>query len=219
MASRSATRRRWRWTISTSPSRRACPTGCSGRAATPRSRISPSAPGVGVLDDTAQSLFADVDNDGDRGPRARRLAPSRCCSSTTARAASPIVAGCLPVLRGRCRASLTSIAMGDYDRDGFLDLYLCVYSYFFGAAEDKAGYARAVSTTRATVRRACSSATTGMAVSSMRHDEAGLDGERSLSLRGGVGRLRWRRLAGPAGRERFRHQESLSQPWRAAADG
>ena len=34
---------------------------------------------------------------------------------------------------------LTSIAMADYDRDGFLDLYLCVYSYFFGAGEDKAG--------------------------------------------------------------------------------
>ena len=34
---------------------------------------------------------------------------------------------------------LTSMAMADYDRDGFLDLYLCVYSYFFGAGEDKAG--------------------------------------------------------------------------------
>ena len=32
-----------------------------------------------------------------------------------------------------------SIAMADYDRDGFLDLYLCVYSYFYGAGEDKAG--------------------------------------------------------------------------------
>src|SRR5204863_488144 len=34
---------------------------------------------------------------------------------------------------------LTSMVMADYDRDGFLDLYLCVYSYFFGAGEDKAG--------------------------------------------------------------------------------
>ena len=31
------------------------------------------------------------------------------------------------------------MAMADYDRDGFLDLYLCVYSYFYGAGEDKAG--------------------------------------------------------------------------------
>ena len=29
--------------------------------------------------------------------------------------------------------------MADYDRDGFLDLYLCVYLYFIGAGEDKAG--------------------------------------------------------------------------------
>ncbi len=29
--------------------------------------------------------------------------------------------------------------MADFDRDGFLDAYLCVYSYFFGAGEDKAG--------------------------------------------------------------------------------
>ena len=32
-----------------------------------------------------------------------------------------------------------SMAMADYDRDGFLDLYLCTYSYFIGASEDKAG--------------------------------------------------------------------------------
>jgi Tfp pilus assembly protein PilF/peroxiredoxin len=37
------------------------------------------------------------------------------------------------------QGALTSIAMADYDRDGFLDLYLCVYSYFYGAGEDKAG--------------------------------------------------------------------------------
>ena len=40
---------------------------------------------------------------------------------------------------GRFEGVLTSITMADYDRDGFLDLYLCVYSYFFGAGEDKAG--------------------------------------------------------------------------------
>ena len=31
------------------------------------------------------------------------------------------------------------MAIGDYDRDGFLDLYLCVYSYTYGAGEAKAG--------------------------------------------------------------------------------
>ena len=29
--------------------------------------------------------------------------------------------------------------MADYDRDGFLDVYLCTYSYFIGAGEDKGG--------------------------------------------------------------------------------
>ncbi len=29
--------------------------------------------------------------------------------------------------------------MADYDRDGFLDLYLCAYCYFIGVSEDKAG--------------------------------------------------------------------------------
>jgi len=32
-----------------------------------------------------------------------------------------------------------SMAMADYDRDGFLDLYLSVYSYYYGAGEAKAG--------------------------------------------------------------------------------
>ena len=37
------------------------------------------------------------------------------------------------------QGSPMSIAMADYDRDGFLDLYLCVYSYYYGAGEDKPG--------------------------------------------------------------------------------
>jgi len=93
--------------------------------------------GLAILDDTAQSLFADVDNDGDQ-------------DLVLATGTSPL----LFVNDGKARFShvpdafrfqrplqgvLTSIAMADYDRDGFLDLYLCVYSYFFGAGEEKAG--------------------------------------------------------------------------------
>ena len=93
--------------------------------------------GVGVLDDTAQSIIADVDNDGDE-------------DLIVATAAGPLLfindghAHFTPVqdafkFARPLQGVVTSITMADYDRDGFLDLYLCVYSYFFGAGEDKAG--------------------------------------------------------------------------------
>ena len=95
------------------------------------------ASGLGVLDDTAQSLFADVDNDGDEdlvlatGTQLLLFTNDGKGHFTAVpdafRLAHPL------------QGVLTSIAMADYDRDGFLDLYLCVYSYFFGAGEDKAG--------------------------------------------------------------------------------
>ena len=93
--------------------------------------------GLGVLDDTAASLFADVDNDGDE-------------DLILATATKPILflndgTGHFTAADDGFRFAksiqgvLTSISMADYDRDGFVDLYLCVYSYFFGAGEDKAG--------------------------------------------------------------------------------
>jgi Flp pilus assembly protein TadD/peroxiredoxin len=95
------------------------------------------AAGVGILDDTAQSLFADVDNDGDQ-------------DLVIATSTNPLLfvndgkGHFTPVpdafrFARPLQGVLTSITMADYDRDGFLDLYLCVYSYFFGAGEDKAG--------------------------------------------------------------------------------
>ncbi|HET7219887.1 MAG TPA: FG-GAP-like repeat-containing protein, partial [Vicinamibacterales bacterium] len=95
------------------------------------------AAGVGVLDDTAQSLFADVDNDGDQDlVIATATKPLLFLNDGKARFAP--VADAFRSARP-LQGVLTSIAMADYDRDGFLDLYLCVYSYFFGAGEDKAG--------------------------------------------------------------------------------
>jgi Tfp pilus assembly protein PilF len=93
--------------------------------------------GVAVLDDTAQSLFADVENDGDQ-------------DLVVATSTNPLLfindgQGHFTPVQDAFRfvrplqGVLTSITMADYDRDGFLDLYLCVYSYFFGAGEDKAG--------------------------------------------------------------------------------
>jgi Tfp pilus assembly protein PilF len=93
--------------------------------------------GVGVLDDTAQSLFADVENDGDQDlVLATGTRPLLFVNDGTGRF-SPVPDAFN--FRRPLQGVLTSIAMADYDRDGFLDLYLCVYSYFFGAGEDKAG--------------------------------------------------------------------------------
>jgi Flp pilus assembly protein TadD/peroxiredoxin len=95
------------------------------------------AAGVGVLDDTAQSLFADVDNDGDQDLLvATSTSPLLFINDGNAHYTP--VADAFRFARP-LEGVLTSISMADYDRDGFLDLYLCVYSYFFGAGEDKAG--------------------------------------------------------------------------------
>jgi Flp pilus assembly protein TadD/peroxiredoxin len=93
--------------------------------------------GLAVLDDTAESLFVDVENDGDEdlvlatGTRLLLFTNDGTGRFTPVpdafRSERPL------------QGVLTSIAMADYDRDGFLDLYVCVYSYFFGAGEDKAG--------------------------------------------------------------------------------
>ena len=93
--------------------------------------------GLNVLDDTAQSLFADVDNDGDQDlVLSTGTRPLLFINDGKGRFSQvPDAFRFARPLQG----VLTSIAMADYDRDGFLDLYLCVYSYFFGAGEDKAG--------------------------------------------------------------------------------
>jgi Flp pilus assembly protein TadD/peroxiredoxin len=95
------------------------------------------AAGVGVLDDTAMSLFVDVDNDGDQDlVLATGTQPLLFLNDGTGRfTAVPDAFRFARPLQG----SLTSIAMADYDRDGHLDVYLCVYSYFYGAGEEKAG--------------------------------------------------------------------------------
>ena len=95
------------------------------------------ASGVGVLDDTAQSLFADIDNDGDQD-LVLATATQPLLFTNDGRGHFTPVPDAFRFAHP-LQGVLTSIAMADYDRDGFLDLYLCVYSYFFGAGEDKAG--------------------------------------------------------------------------------
>ena len=93
--------------------------------------------GVGVLDDTAQSLFADVDNDGDED-LVLATATGLLLFVNDGKGHFTPVPDAFKFARP-LQGVLTSITMADYDRDGFLDLYVCVYSYFFGAGEDKAG--------------------------------------------------------------------------------
>jgi hypothetical protein len=95
------------------------------------------AAGLGLLDDTAQSIFADVDNDGDQDlVVATSLQPVLFRNGGAGRyeRVSDAFTFARPL-----QGMLTGLALADYDRDGFLDVYLCVYSYFFGAGEEKAG--------------------------------------------------------------------------------
>ena len=96
--------------------------------------------GLGILEDTQHALFADVDNDGDQdlvlslssGPSAlvlfRNDGTGRFTRDKDAfRFARPL------------QGAPMGMAIADYDRDGFLDLYLCVYSFYYGVGEGKAG--------------------------------------------------------------------------------
>lgn len=87
--------------------------------------------GLGVLDNTACALFADVDNDGRQ-------------DLIVVRANGPLLF--LNTGDGKFHAkpdafrfanppqgTFTGAAMADYDRDGWLDIYFCLYSYYQGA--------------------------------------------------------------------------------------
>ena len=95
--------------------------------------------GLDVLDGTSQSLFADVDNDGDQD-----LILVGMAGVVLFRNGGGGRFALVPDafrLQGALRGTPTSAAMADYDRDGFLDLYLCTYSYVIGMSEDQAGTA------------------------------------------------------------------------------
>ncbi|HTU99040.1 MAG TPA: FG-GAP-like repeat-containing protein [Luteitalea sp.] len=95
------------------------------------------AAGVGLLDDTAQSIFADIDNDGDQDlvlATSQQPVLFRNVGKGRFEKVGDAFAFTHPL-----QGMLTGLAVADYDRDGLLDVYLCVYSYFFGAGDDKAG--------------------------------------------------------------------------------
>jgi len=88
------------------------------------------AAGVGVLDDTSCAVFADVDNDGYQ-------------ELIVVRTSGPLLFrnlrnGVFELQRDAFRfaqapqGTFTGAALGDYDRDGWLDIYFCLYSYYEG---------------------------------------------------------------------------------------
>ena len=91
-----------------------------------------------MLDDTAQSLFADVDNDGDQD---LVLATGTQPLLFIERRQGTLHAGSrrLPVRSIRYRACSRRSRWPTTIATASSISYLCVYSYFFGAGEDKAG--------------------------------------------------------------------------------
>jgi tetratricopeptide (TPR) repeat protein/peroxiredoxin len=93
------------------------------------------ASGVGIIDNTACALFVDVDNDGKQ-------------DLIVVRANGPM----LFLNEGNCKfrqkaqafhfatppqGTFTGAAVADYDRDGWLDIYFCLYVYYQGTDQYK----------------------------------------------------------------------------------
>ncbi len=93
------------------------------------------ASGVGVIENTACALFVDVDNDGRQ-------------DLIVVRATGPMLFSNLGGGRFRQKAdafqfanppqgTFTGAAVADYDRDGWLDIYFCLYVYYQGTDQYK----------------------------------------------------------------------------------
>jgi tetratricopeptide (TPR) repeat protein/peroxiredoxin len=91
--------------------------------------------GVGIFDNTACALFVDIDNDGWQDLIVvRSSGPSLFLNERNGRfrqkpdafkfASSP-------------QGTFTGAAVADYDRDGWLDIYFCLYAYYQGTDQYK----------------------------------------------------------------------------------
>jgi tetratricopeptide (TPR) repeat protein len=90
-----------------------------------------AASGLGILDNTACALFADFDNDGRQDVIVVRAnGPELLLNEGGGKfRARPDAFKFANLPQG----TFTGAAVADYDRDGWLDIYFCLYSYYQGA--------------------------------------------------------------------------------------
>ena len=91
------------------------------------------ASGLGILENTACALFVDIDNDGRQDAIiVRSEGPLLFLNDGGGKfRARP---GAFQ-FAGTPQGSFTGAAVADYDRDGWLDVYFCLYSYYQGAGQ------------------------------------------------------------------------------------
>ena len=188
----------------------AFPTGFIATGAMGLSRTLRKPPGVGILENTACALFADFDNDGRQ-------------DLVVVRTSGPL----LFVNQGGGKfrqkpdafqfaqapqGTFTGAAVADYDRDGWLDIYFCLYLYYQGTDQYKypSPYYDAENGPPNFMMRNQRDGTFRDVTA-----ETGLEQEQyPLQFLLRLERLQPRRLARPLCSERFWPEESLSQQWR-----
>jgi tetratricopeptide (TPR) repeat protein/peroxiredoxin len=91
--------------------------------------------GVGVLDDTACALFADIDNDGRQDLIVVcQSAPLLFLNQGGGKFQQKVDAF---RFANPPQGTFAGAAMADYDRDGWLDIYFCLYLYYRGTEQFK----------------------------------------------------------------------------------
>ena len=91
------------------------------------------ASGLGILDNTACALFADFNNDGRQDVvLVRANGPGLFVNDGRGKFREK--AGAFRFANAP-QGTFTGAAVADYDRDGWLDIYFCLYSYYQGTAQ------------------------------------------------------------------------------------